>query len=178
MKSETAVQALQRGVPPEVLAQLTGDAHPTPRELAEFKESGGVSHTATGGTSTVRSQHRRARSSFNSFSFPETRLGVCVGLDTACILGGIHVDFTGEVLGFKIGASGFPVLPFFNASLRTYGNRATGETTAPYLYAGVAYGLAITYGGGIWMGYRAWRQSKRRPPAPGRLSDGLRVCSN
>jgi hypothetical protein len=68
MKNETAVQALQRGVPPEVLSQLTGDAHPTPEELTEFKESGGVSHTAPGGTPTLRSRPRRARSSYSSTS--------------------------------------------------------------------------------------------------------------
>ena len=152
MKRETAVQALQKGIPPGVLSQLTGDVHPTPGELAEFKKSGGVSHVPYAtprGASTFRPRPKRTWYSSSLPSFPETRIGFCVGLDPACILGGAHVDFTGETWGFKLGVSGFPVLPFLSASFRVYSGREYDEATGPYLHAGVSYGVGITYGGGI-----------------------------
>ena len=141
MKSETAVQALQRGVPPKVVSKLTGDAHPTPRELAEFKESGGVSHTALGGTPTVRSQYRRARSSYSSSSYPATRVGICLGDDPACLGVGLHLDFTGERVGFKVGFSDLAL----TSSLRVY-----AEDTRLYLH-GEAFIIPFTlgFGGGI-----------------------------
>jgi hypothetical protein len=149
MKEDAVVQALQSGIPPWVLSKLTGNAHPTTNALAEFQKKGGVSHAAPNRTSTLRSRPKRTLYSSSLSSFPETRLGVCVGLDPACILGGVHVDFTGETWGLKLGVSGFPVFPFLSSSLRVYGEREYNSATGPYLHVGVSYGVAITYGGGI-----------------------------
>lgn len=149
MKEDAVVQALQSGITPWVLSKLTGNAHPTTEELEEFQKNGGVSHTPPERTSIFRPRPKRGSSSSRSSSFPETRLGVCVGLDPACVLGGIHVDFTGERWGLKLGVSGIPVFPVLSSSFRAYGERAYGEATGPYLHAGVSYGLAILYGGGI-----------------------------
>ena len=146
MKRETAVQALQKGVPPWVLSQLTGDAHPTPGELADFKESGGVSHVPSptpDGASIFRARSRRkgARRYTTSSSYPATRVGFCAGLDPSCLGIGMHLDFTGESVGFKVGVGYYAL----TSTLRVY-----DEATRLYLHGEamiMAFGLGL--GGGI-----------------------------
>jgi hypothetical protein len=146
MKRETAVQALQKGVPPWVLSQLTGDAHPTPAELADFKESGGVSHVPSptpDGASIFRARSRRkgARRYTTSSSYPATRVGFCAGLDPSCLAVGVHLDFTGESVGFKVGVGFFAL----TSALRVY-----DEATRLYLHGEATIMLfALGVGGGI-----------------------------
>jgi hypothetical protein len=91
------------------------------------------------GTSSFGSQ--RARHPFRTDSYPATRVGFCVGFEPACLGAGLHLDFTGESVGFKVGVGYYAL----TTSLRFY-----GEDTRLYVHGEALLMLfAFGFGGGI-----------------------------
>ena len=113
------------------LASGAPSGAPVPSIVASELESGGTSFAGS----------QRARRPFKSASYPATRVGFCVGAEPACMGAGLHVDFTGESVGFKVGV-GFLAL---NTSLRVY-----DEGTRLYVHGEALVMLfAYGFGGGI-----------------------------
>lgn len=91
------------------------------------------------GAPIVRPQ--RVRRPFRSSSYPATRVGFCMGLDPACLGAGVHLDFTGESVGFKVSVGYYALA----STLRVY-----DEATRLYLHGEamiMLFGLGL--GGGI-----------------------------